>query len=63
MADTVADNTVYFSNPDQVVGDDDLGDSLCSGFEVAKLLTRLAFEQSREPYPRRTASDDALGCP
>jgi phosphoenolpyruvate---glycerone phosphotransferase subunit DhaL len=34
MADTIVDNTVYFSELDAVVGDGDFGYSLRSGFEV-----------------------------
>jgi dihydroxyacetone kinase-like protein len=36
MADTIVDNTVYFSELDQVVGDGDFGYSLRSGFEVVQ---------------------------
>jgi dihydroxyacetone kinase phosphoprotein-dependent L subunit len=36
MANTIVDNTVYFSELDQVVGDGDFGYSLRSGFEVVQ---------------------------
>jgi dihydroxyacetone kinase-like protein len=36
MADTIVENTVYFSDLDTVVGDGDFGYSLRSGFEVVQ---------------------------
>jgi len=36
MANTIVDNTVYFSELDEVVGDGDFGYSLRSGFEVVQ---------------------------
>jgi dihydroxyacetone kinase-like protein len=36
MAATIVDNTIYFSELDQVVGDGDFGYSLRSGFEVVQ---------------------------